>query len=180
MRAVEDAAGRMFVRRWRVVVGVDGSAASQAALDWAMKAAVARDGEVYVVHAWQRGAEPATAGPPAYPHRRRDAAEALLLKMIRSTPRPRGTMVISQAVEGVPAEVLVAATREADLLVLGRSGGRHGIERACRDPSTCPVVTESAASRHDGRQRPWAGDQDRPVPVATADAVRELITADIR
>ncbi|MBY5161942.1 universal stress protein [Salsipaludibacter albus] len=111
----------------RIVVGVDGSDQSRAALARALEEARLRDAMVEAVHAWS---------PPIYwggleygvsqlPTRTEveDAAAARLDEVLASFPED--VVIEPLVVEGSPARVLVDLSQGADLLVVG-SRGRGG------------------------------------------------------
>lgn len=130
----------------RIVVGIDGSPESVAALSWAADEALRRDAELVVVHAYRPPAEYAsatlTAGytlDPGAVHvaaaeeqrvrqQRYEAARGhaagLLADCLRAADVPLDHLEIStQAVpDERPARVLANAARRADLLVVGTRG----------------------------------------------------------
>ncbi|MBK3641498.1 universal stress protein [Streptomyces sp. MBT33] len=134
-----------------VVVGVDGSEASMAALRWAARQARALDATVVAVHAWQRPGlapyAPATARPTAA--EQRDGATRLLTATLREVFGPQDDGAVRAVVaEGAPARVLVQQARGAVLLALERTprGGHDehaagAVVRACLEQATVPVVT---------------------------------------
>jgi nucleotide-binding universal stress UspA family protein len=102
-----------------VIVGVNGSAASLAAVRLGAREAMARDRKLRVVHAFtwpdQRAGDP----PLGYAQARRDASRIVdkaVAAAQRSTP---GVRVSGVLVDGLPARVLLQQSRAADLLVLG-------------------------------------------------------------
>jgi nucleotide-binding universal stress UspA family protein len=136
----------------RIVVGVDGSPSSKAALAWAVEQAKLTDASVEAVMAWQypisfARAAYAPIGPP------RDAdfaaeAEQVLGAAIIETADPSGSVKVDAIVrEGNPAKVLLAEAADADLLVLGSRG--HGgfaeallgsVSQHCVHHAQCAVV----------------------------------------
>ncbi|MTD59195.1 universal stress protein [Amycolatopsis pithecellobii] len=136
-----------------VVVGVDGSPTSAAALGWAVRQAQLTGSDVRAVTAWSY----APAFDPGWGKRtvqdieqahRRELAEFVDLA------RVPGVQIRAELTEGDPAEVLLAASRDADLLVLGRHG-RGMVLRAllgsvsakCLRAATCPVVILPAVTK---------------------------------
>lgn len=118
-----------------VVVGVDGSEASRRALEWAVARAGERGGLVRAVTVWRSDLPDAGLrcdGDPRYGPKQR--AVAALNQVVDAVPCP--VPVAGEVVEGRPVEVLRAASRDADLLVLGS----HGQTRLLR-----PVLGEVAA-----------------------------------
>ncbi|MFC8348447.1 universal stress protein [Streptomyces sp. NPDC057280] len=145
-----------------IVVGVDGSDASMAALRWAAGQARALHAVVVAVHAW----EPVAAGrapyaPPAArptPAEQRVQAAQVLASALRTVFGPRiGDRVRAVVVEGQPARVLLEQARGALLLAIGHRGdAAHGrpvpgpIGRACLRGATVPVVAVPAADVQPG------------------------------
>ncbi|MGW5470056.1 universal stress protein [Streptomyces chartreusis] len=146
-----------------IVVGVDGSQASVAALRWAMEQARALGTPVVAVHAW----EPVTAGfapyapasaRPTVAEQRERAAE-VLASSVHAAFGPRGGPELrAVVVEGPPARVLLRYARGALLLALGRRA--HGqwelpvvgaVGRECLRYATVPVVTVPAPERREAR-----------------------------
>jgi nucleotide-binding universal stress UspA family protein len=136
----------------RIVVGVDGSASSQAALAWAVRQAALTGAAVEAVMAWHY---------PIMIHRAawalvtaEDEAEveglvaSELSDAIAAATVPDGPVKVSAAVRtGNAAQVLLAAADGADLLVVG-SRGRGGfagallgsVSQHCVRHAPCPVV----------------------------------------
>lgn len=136
-----------------IVVGVDHSPGARAALVFAEEEALLRGATLHAVHAWQysyigstdmEGAIPSTA---ADLHKLRAAAETPLEASIREALPASDLRIERRVVEGVPAGVLVEASRDADLLVVG-SRGRGGfaqlllgsVSQQCAHHAECPVV----------------------------------------
>jgi len=137
----------------RIVVGVDGSTPSKAALAWALEEARLRDASVQVVHAWQFPAVGLTtfgaaALPVIAPEDLEHAAEETVQQMLAAVAdRAKAVEVTSSVERGHPAEALVAAAKGADLLVVGSRG--HGgftgmllgsVSSHVVHHATCPVV----------------------------------------
>lgn len=132
----------------RVVVGVDGSPSSYAALRWAARYARSVGGVVEAVCAWDTPSEIGWAGPAIDPEfdlvqaRERFAEE---LRAVFPEEHPAGLR--EELVEGDPSEVLIRASQGAEVLVVG-SRGRGGFARAmlgsvsqrCAQHAACPVV----------------------------------------
>lgn len=167
-----------------IVVGMDGSEGGIRALDWAAREATLRGGAVRAVLAWSwDGIDfgPLTATSP---EQERTRAAQILDRELKALATRLGTHlpVTAQAIEGRPADVLTAAARTADLLVLGSHGHsrvRHtvlgSVSEACIRKATCPVMVIPGAagqpnppygpaphdrtSRHDDRRPPYAADR---------------------
>lgn len=131
----------------RVVVGVDGSAGSAAALRWAARYAAAVEGTIEVVTAWQ----PLATYGWAYdagewqPDLEAEKTMSAQVDEVFGAERP-GTLRTSVQ-EGNAARVLIDASRYADLLVVGSRG--HGgfaglllgsVSADCAERAKCPVV----------------------------------------
>ncbi|MEV7690388.1 universal stress protein [Streptomyces bungoensis] len=103
-----------------ITVGLDGSPESRAAADWAAREAELRGLPVRLGQVWEPVPEPMrseTAVPRAEGWGRilRESAEGLRL-------RHPGVEVITEQLTGSPAEALVDAAEDAELLVLGSRG----------------------------------------------------------
>ena len=141
----------------RIVVGVNGSAESVAALRWAGREAGLREAQLHVVLACEsdchRLATYAVHARVPQPRSARLDASSILSKSVASalgrTPRVR---IRTELAEGLAARILLDRAVGAEMLVLGqafhRSDQRHGtgpVIRACLHASTCPVVVIGAA-----------------------------------
>lgn len=148
-----------------IVVGVDGSAGSDAALRWALDEARLRGSSVRVVHVYQPPRMPLTeagvgaAGGIGVPILAESAdelgraAEAEAMKVIEEALRRTGgdsrrEIEIERAtVAGPPAQMLIESAPGAELLVVG-SRGRGGflglllgsVSQQCAQHPPCPVV----------------------------------------
>nr|WSY51059.1 universal stress protein [Streptomyces sp. NBC_00886] len=142
-----------------IVVGVDGSEASVAALRWAAAQAEVLHTDLVAVHAWEPAASghapyaPAPARPTVVQEHER--AARILAATVREALGPRtGGAVRRVVVEGPPARVLLHQARSALLLALGRKAhGNFGLPsvgpvgRECLRHATVPVVTVPVADR---------------------------------
>ena len=137
----------------RIVVGVDGSAESAAALRWACREAGLRGAEVHVVHVCEAHsaayyAVPAQCSPPES-----GDLDVLWRAMLPDgLPAVPGVPVRTEVAPGLVARVLLERCEGADMLVLGRASREAGssrsagpVIRACLRCSPCPVVVISAA-----------------------------------
>jgi nucleotide-binding universal stress UspA family protein len=149
-----------------IVVGVDGSQGSDAALRWALAEAQLRGSSVLVVHAYPGPQLPLTdlglaagGGMPApgivtesadrlRQIVRREARNLIADALRRVEGSAGGGLQIEQlAVEGSPAQMLIDSAQGAELLVLG-SRGRGGflglllgsVSQQCAHHPPCPVV----------------------------------------
>ena len=108
----------------RIVVGVDGSAASAEALRWAVQQARLTGAQVQAVTAWQLPTSYAW-GPIVDDVDWADGARQAQDAMIKDTLDDDDAAGVQRTVlEGHPAYVLLEAAKGADLLVMGSRG--HG------------------------------------------------------
>lgn len=117
-----------------VVVGVDDSATSQAALEWAIGAAERQGSDVTAVHVWRWNHAALGLMVPDAPASlavaARESVEAQVEKALAN--RPSGAAAIrvkGRTAEGDPASALLSAAEEASLLVLGRHGQGSWLRR---------------------------------------------------
>jgi nucleotide-binding universal stress UspA family protein len=135
-----------------VVVGVDGSAESVAALRWAARYATASGARVRALLAWHypgaAGGPPIEKAPQAV-HDQTDAQmhETLDTAIAKAYEGQDAGGVEKSTAYGHPAQALIEASKEADLLVVGRHG--HGaftgmllgsVSIHCVTGAYCPVV----------------------------------------
>jgi nucleotide-binding universal stress UspA family protein len=132
----------------RIVVGVDGSASSMAALRWALDQAEATGAEVAAVYAWKY---PMSFGSPIplLPgvDIAAEAGTALAAAIAKTTTGESDVTVRRLVVIGDPATVLLRESEHAELLVVG-DRGRDEVARAmlgsvsqrCVHHAACPVV----------------------------------------
>lgn len=101
----------------RVVVGVDGSAASAAALLWAAAEALRYQAGLCIVSAWEETAQPGTC-PADHPAQAaaRTVEKALAWVLSQQHYPPR---IACAALRGTPGEALLSQARDTGLLVLG-------------------------------------------------------------
>ena len=132
----------------RIVVGVDGSEPSMAALRWAIRQAKQTGSSVDAVIAWRvpsgYGLAPIGDGGVDF----EGDAKKILADALSEVGGTESNVVIRPAVvEGHPADVLVWSARGADLLVVGSRG--HGgftsallgsVSRHCVHHASCPVL----------------------------------------
>jgi len=141
-----------------IVVGVDGSAGSKQALEWAAAEARVRHVPLTLVHAWYPPFSVygsfGWAGADAEALSALDALARDRLAAIRdgSSAALEGLDVEAVVVEGLAAPTLLEAAAEADLLVVGTRG--HGgfvglllgsVSQECAHHSPCPIVIVPSA-----------------------------------
>jgi nucleotide-binding universal stress UspA family protein len=139
----------------KIVVGVDGSAGSRAALRWAHEEARLRGASLEVVTVWQF---PVMTSLPAFgamppPEDMSGEAEANLLRSLAAEGIASGddVAVTTVVAEGAAAPALLDAATDAELLVVGSRG--HGgftglllgsVSQQCVSHGPCPVVVVRA------------------------------------
>ncbi len=149
-------------RTGRIVVGVDGSEGSRAALRFALEEAALRGAEVDAVATWQAPPYAYTGvavAPPVL-----DLSESAEAALDEAVTQERAALdghtaevVVNQVVvHGAAAPVLIERSREADLLVVGSRGfgGFRGlllgsVSHQCASHAHCPVVVVPAGSDDD-------------------------------
>lgn len=157
----------------KIVVGVDGSAASSAALRWALDEARLRGAQVEALHAF------------AYPEVSTTSQAMHLIETDFASFRAAGTEIVEKAlgeagmaaervevkrsvVEGPPAPALLDAAKEADLLVAGSRG--HGgfaglllgsVSEQLAHHAPCPVVIV----RQPGKEKSMTTSTSAPIVV---------------
>lgn len=138
-----------------VVVGVDGSAHSDAAVRWALGEAELRGGEVTAVYAWQM---PFVSMPGAFDRDELEkAAKEFLIGTLASIERSPAVPLRPLVAEGDPAESLINVCEGADILVLGTRGRSPfaglvlgSVSQRCAAAAHCPVLLVKAPQEHAG------------------------------
>ena len=142
-----------------VVVGVDGSDASVAALAWAARYAAASGARVRALLAWHY---PGVVGEPPV-----EKVPASVRSQTEKQERATLDEAVAKAIPGQPAgvetsigyghaaEVLIEASQEADLLVVGSHGHRAwtgmllgSVSLHCVTGASCPVVVVRSGHDH--------------------------------
>ncbi|MET8764889.1 universal stress protein [Lentzea sp. NPDC004782] len=154
-----------------VVVGVDGSAAARAALEWAVQDARRRGCRVDAVCAWHPdygfviGAESAAVVMSMSPEAMRAAAQAGLDKAVEGL---EGVEIRRILVEADPRTALIDASEDAELLVVGNRGHSPIVEAIlgsvsshCVHHASCPVVV----IREPKAEQPEPATVDAAVPL---------------
>jgi nucleotide-binding universal stress UspA family protein len=135
----------------RIVVGVDGSAESVAALRWACREASLRTAEVHAVLALEAACHQVASyavPPPRQSGGSWGAAREVLRGSVsEAASRYPGVSVRTEITEGLAARVLLDHAQDADMLVLGRTAhspdpyrGAGPVIRVCLRSAPCPVV----------------------------------------
>lgn len=153
----------------RIVVGVDGSDGSLASAHWAMTEARLRDASVHLVMAWQQpqfygaandwvmGMDPSGETGAILA----DAVETELSRLGTEAGAGQRAAITWEAVEGHPAEVLVQASQDAAMLVVGSRG--HGgfvgallgsVSQHVVAHARCPVVVIPDPGRYRSEATP--------------------------
>jgi nucleotide-binding universal stress UspA family protein len=144
----------------RIVVGVDGSAESVAALRWACREANLRSAEVHAVLALESAChQVASYAVPTPRHSGGSwgaAREVLRQSVSEAVSLYPNVNVRTEITEGLAARVLLDHAREADMLVLGRtnhgpdpSRGAGPVIRVCLRAAPCAVVIIGPAAAAD-------------------------------
>jgi nucleotide-binding universal stress UspA family protein len=134
-----------------IVVGVDGSPASEAALRFALEEARLRELPLRVVCAWEASASAfigeAFAPTPDVFLEAEHHAEAVLRSALERLAPDNTVQVEALSAEGHPATVLVEQARDAELLVVGSRGrGAAGslllgsVSQSVAHHAPCPLV----------------------------------------
>jgi nucleotide-binding universal stress UspA family protein len=137
------------IERRLVVVGMDGSDQSIAALRWAARYAEATGAAIRAVRVWDDPARrPFASGTATLSQENEDLMRmALEAEIARVYPGQPGPEVEARLSYGHPAQVLIDESKDADLLVVGSSGedaftgmlvgsvSIHCVTNAC-----CPVT----------------------------------------
>ncbi len=142
-----------------IIVGIDGSAYSQRALEWAVREAAVRQVPLRVITVYRTSA--GYWGGPSYPQdrtfaeRARQEAQEATEKALALLGAGRPERVTVEARSGIPAEELVGASKDADMIVVGSRGTGGFARLLLGSVSTqlthhayCPVVVIPAEDRH--------------------------------
>lgn len=136
----------------RVVVGVDGSSASERALGFAFEHAANRAVGVTAVHVWRDHSLADRAGIPL-PMRRDLAADVMLHQTLLDAAleawcrKYPDVPVVAETIPGQPARVLCAASEHASLIVVGSRDrwapaglGPTSVSKTVLHRAYCPVA----------------------------------------
>ena len=135
-----------------IVVGIDGSGHSQRALEWAVKEAAVRHAPLTVLTVHQAvvgyfGGVVEYPGDATLTARAQAAAQEETDKVLAALDGPRPDPVEVKAVNGFPEEVLINASKDADMMVLGARGAggfarllMGSVSSQVSHHAHCPVV----------------------------------------
>ncbi|HLI53683.1 MAG TPA: universal stress protein [Acidimicrobiales bacterium] len=151
-----------------VVVGVDGSESSSAALRWAADEARLRGATLKVVEAWHIpsvGYGAYVAIPEGFEDWAKEAAASLEEQLAEVLGDEPGVTVVREVVEGPAAKVILDAAEGAELLVVG-SRGRGGfsglllgsVSAHVAHHAPCPVTIVRTKARAKPSAQPASGD----------------------
>lgn len=148
-----------------LIVGVDGSPAAVAALEWALEQARLTNARIVAIAASEpppvmttsAGLTEGVLVPGVIEDDEMTAeAERWLTDAITSLAVEAGRVVERQVAHGDPATVLLDAAREADLLVLGNHGRGAlasavlgSVAQRCAHHAVCPLVLVPATQRRE-------------------------------
>jgi nucleotide-binding universal stress UspA family protein len=123
-----------------ILVGIDGSGHSQRALEWAAREAAIRNTSLTVVTVHQAvagfwGGTLKYAEDNTLTDKAREAAQAETDKVVGALGDSRPASVTVKAIHGYPAEDLIKAGADADMIVVG-SHGAGGWKRAMGSTAT--------------------------------------------
>lgn len=148
-----------------IIVGVDGSPASRAAVRWAAAQAVRQGAALAIAHAWDWrvvGAKAPIAG--GWADGARATAEAVVAEAVADARSVAPELTVTgEALLGAAGPTLVAASTPANLVVLG-SRGRGGFASLLLGSVGQQVATHAAGPVVVVRGRP---DADGPIVVGT-------------
>ncbi len=134
----------------RIVVGVDGSKGSLAALAWAIEEASFRKATVVAVEAWlpYSSVSPLETMAPVFQQNEGEAiAKGALSESVERIKGDSDVVIEQQVLCDHPVSALLEVSKGADLLVVGSRG--HGgflglalgsVSSQCVHHATCPVV----------------------------------------
>jgi nucleotide-binding universal stress UspA family protein len=140
-----------------IVVGIDGSRNASRALEWAMAEAALRKADLTVITVHSVPPSYWTGQPAALPgddervNEARKSAEEAVSQAASALGESKPASITVTAVDGFPAETLINASENSDLLVVGsRGGGGFGslvmgsISSQVVHHAKCPVVVVPA------------------------------------
>jgi nucleotide-binding universal stress UspA family protein len=137
-----------------IVVSLDGSADSQHALEWAMTHATLEHTPLTVLAVHQVAASPWTGNPIIYPADRPEAERTVgavkeaVSKAMSKLGDDRPSSVTVRGFIGQPADALIEASHDADMVVVSERGGfarrlTGSVSAQVTHHAACPVVVIS-------------------------------------
>jgi nucleotide-binding universal stress UspA family protein len=131
-----------------IVVGIDGSKSSVATLEWAVHQAELTGSTLEVLTMWEWPLNYGGISPLPADYDPASEAALVLRDLLQSVRDDHPDVVIHSVVrEGRPAPMLVEASREADLLVVGTHGRNElssvllgSVSEHCAHHALCPIV----------------------------------------
>jgi nucleotide-binding universal stress UspA family protein len=136
-----------------ILVGLDGSDHSHKALEWAVKHAALEHAALTVLAVHEVAASAWTGSPIIYPEDRpeeekaRQVAQEAVNKAVGELTGPGPESVTVRAVSGQPAQALIEASADADLVVVGSRGAggfatllTGSVSSKVVNHAACPVV----------------------------------------
>ena len=133
------------VKRYGIVVGVDGSAASNAAVFWAAREGVMRNVPLRLVHMFKTFVPtfPQIPMPSGVAEWQEDDGRKLLEQAVKiaedAVPTDRNTAITSEVKCSFPVPTLVELSQEAEMVVVG-SNGRGALGRVLLGSVSSGVV----------------------------------------
>ena len=146
-----------FQKKWLpsgIVVSLDGSADSQHALEWAVTHATLEHTPLTVLAVHQVAASPWTGNPIIYPADRPEAEKKVgavkeaVSKTMSKLGDDRPSSVTVRGFIGQPADALIEASHDADMVVVEDRGGfarwlTRSVSSQVTHHAACPVVVIS-------------------------------------
>jgi nucleotide-binding universal stress UspA family protein len=136
-----------------IIVGIDDSANAQAVLDWAAREAGIQHADLTVMTVVPTIVSQWTGQPLHYPgaeeavEKARQGAQEKVAKSASDSGDPQPSSITVQAFDGSPAQALIDASRDADLVIVGARGSGGFASLMLGSVSTqvahhaaCPVV----------------------------------------
>ncbi|MDY0811903.1 universal stress protein [Kitasatospora purpeofusca] len=158
----------------RIVVGIDGSTPSRAALRWAVGQAALTGATVHAVAAWEPPSLHGWLVPLPDDDFERTAMRTLTAEVDEVVGRDRPVPVVESLLLGHPAEVLLELAEGAELLVLGGHGRGTlartllgSVSNRCAAHASCPVVivrADGGTAAPEGRPAAVAGEEGGAEP----------------
>jgi nucleotide-binding universal stress UspA family protein len=144
----------MAAQQEKIVVGVDGSGHSAIALRWAIDEARLRDARLRVIYVFPALVSLAGSTASEYYPQVEKEAEQVLDQALADFPADAQSRLERVLVPGNPAKVLIEASTDTALLVVG-SRGRGGfrgmllgsVSHHCVQHARCPVVVVGSGDR---------------------------------